>query len=84
MSRPLTCIHRSKGLCPECRTEFEADPCAWYEFGNHPQGIANWQALQNEIAQDWAAEQARLDAEPAAMEANQDAAPKDAWDEIPF
>jgi hypothetical protein len=46
----LNCIHCDHGLCPDCRADFEADQEAWYEFGNHPAGIANWKRLLEEIA----------------------------------
>jgi hypothetical protein len=44
-----TCIHQSEGLCPTCQADHDEDPLAWAEFGNHPQGIANWHALQAEL-----------------------------------
>lgn len=50
----LNCIHAESGLCPNCRADYEEDPGAWLEFGRNPQGIANWQALQEEIAADQA------------------------------
>jgi hypothetical protein len=40
----LTCIHAANGLCPDCEADYDYDPIAWVEFGNHPQGIANWEA----------------------------------------
>lgn len=46
-----TCIHRQSGLCPDCQADFDADPMAWIEFGNHPQGLARWQDLQEEMKQ---------------------------------
>ncbi len=50
---PTPCIHGDgKGLCPACQHDFDEDPSAWEEFGRHPQGLANWQALQAEIAAD--------------------------------
>lgn len=50
-SEYMTCIHQESGLCPECQAEWEADPSAWIEYGNHPRGIANWQRTQAEIAE---------------------------------
>lgn len=52
MSDDLTCIHQPGGLCPACREDFEADPSAWLEFGDHPAGRANWRALLDDIAAD--------------------------------
>lgn len=46
----LTCIHAESGLCPACQAEYDEDPRAYLEFGDHPQGIANWKALQEEMA----------------------------------
>lgn len=46
----LTCSHQSAGLCPACRADFDTDPDAWLEFGEYPQGRANWAALQAEMA----------------------------------
>ena len=45
-----TCIHQAKGLCADCRLEYETDPGSWREFGRHAQGEANWRALQEEMA----------------------------------
>jgi hypothetical protein len=42
---PLTCIHRTTGLCPACREEYLADPSAWLEYGHHAAGLENWQRL---------------------------------------
>lgn len=44
-----TCIHQADGLCPDCLESFQADPNAWIEYGDHPQGIANWQRLLAEM-----------------------------------
>lgn len=46
----MTCIHADKGLCPACQAEHDGDPMAYWEFGDHPEGIARWQALRAEIA----------------------------------
>lgn len=51
MARHLTCIHAVSGLCVACLEEFAEDPMAFAEFGNHPAGIANFAALQAEIAE---------------------------------
>ncbi len=48
---PPPCIHTNgTGLCAACQAGFEYDPQAYFEFGDHPQGLANWQAVQEEIA----------------------------------
>ena len=44
------CNHRIDGLCPACQADHDEDPSAWEEYGNHPQGQANWQALLDDIA----------------------------------
>lgn len=67
------CIHSTAGLCPKCQEEYDADPGAWSEYGDHPEGIKRWQALQDEIEQD-----------RRRMEAAQDGTPPDAWDNLPF
>jgi hypothetical protein len=46
------CIHVAHGLCRNCLDEYLEDPQAWEEFGDHPQGIANWRALEDEIARE--------------------------------
>lgn len=45
----LTCIHQFRGLCECCQADYDEDPAAWVEFGNHPRGIANWEALRAEL-----------------------------------
>lgn len=52
----LTCIHALLGLCAECKDDYDEDPSAYFEFGDHPHGIANWKRLQDEIAADRPAE----------------------------
>jgi hypothetical protein len=37
------------GLCPACAADYDADPTAWLEYGDHPAGIAAWKALQEEM-----------------------------------
>ena len=43
----LTCIHQQQagatGLCRRCQDDYDEDPDAWWEFGDHPAGIARWQ-----------------------------------------
>ena len=52
----LTCVHTATGLCPACRTEWEADPRAFEEFGLHTAGIARWRELLEEMEGDRLAE----------------------------
>jgi hypothetical protein len=56
----LTCIHSKMGLCESCQADYDADPAAWVEYGDHPAGIAAWQALQEEMDR----EMGRARAEP--------------------
>lgn len=44
------CVHVERGLCGKCWDEYDADPSAYIEFGDHEQGIANWKAEQELIA----------------------------------
>jgi hypothetical protein len=64
----ITCIHAEQGLCPGCQEAWEADPQAFLEYGDHPDGLERWRALQAELldgaAADRAAE-ARRAAEPS-------------------
>lgn len=47
------CIHSPAGrICGDCRADYEGDPSAWFEYGDHPEGVVNWQRLQAEIEQD--------------------------------
>lgn len=46
----LTCIHAQAGLCPNCQAQYDYDPDSYWEFGDHQEGIARWQALQEELA----------------------------------
>lgn len=39
------CIHTKEGFCPDCQESFDADPDAWWEFGEHPEGIARWESF---------------------------------------
>ncbi len=69
----MTCIHTTEGLCPTCKSEYNVDPLAYIEFGQHPEGIRRWQ--EERAAQEaWYTEQN----ERAARErfpANNDAIP---------
>lgn len=50
------CIHAPHGgLCPDCQGEYDTDPEAWYEFGDHPEGIERTRELEAEMAR-WRAE----------------------------
>ena len=50
---PPACIHGDgQSLCPSCQADYDYDPSAYVEFGEHPQGIANWRDLQEQIAAD--------------------------------
>lgn len=55
-AKRLTCIHAVKGLCDTCQADYDTDPAAYIEFGDHPQGIANWKAEQARI-EEWNAAQ---------------------------
>lgn len=68
----MTCIHRESGLCPACQADFDADPEAWVEFGDHPAGIERWEALQAELR------------EGARDEARQTERHEQAYPDIPF
>lgn len=50
----ITCIHvvDGVGLCQQCADDYDEDPTAYMEFGDHPDGVKRWQE-----------EQARIDAE---------------------
>lgn len=53
MIDPTTCIHRESGLCPDCCQAYEEDPEAWYEFGDHTDGIARSKAQDEEIRREY-------------------------------
>lgn len=67
----LTCVHAAAGLCPACLADYEEDPLAWLEYGDHPSGVRR----SAELAAELAAEVAQTP--PAARPAAGD-------DEIPF
>jgi hypothetical protein len=47
---PPACIHHPAfGLCRECQADFDADPAAYAEYGDHPAGIAASKALRAEM-----------------------------------
>jgi len=52
----LTCVHAEQGLCPQCQADYDQDPEGYLEMGDHPAGLANYQQLLNEMAE----EQARV------------------------
>lgn len=37
------------GLCERCQADYDEDPSSYLEFGDYPQGIANWNALKEEM-----------------------------------
>lgn len=43
------CIHSDSGLCEACQADYDEDPAAWIEFGDHIAGLAAWKALQKEM-----------------------------------
>lgn len=48
----MHCIHDENGLCPACHDDYQADPAAWIEYGDHADGLDNWQRTKDEIAAD--------------------------------
>lgn len=56
-----TCIHAVDGLCPPCLKQFQDDPDRWIKFGNHPDGLARWNAC-------WEAMEAQAMEEEAARQ----------------
>ncbi len=63
---PVPCIHSHDGrsLCAACQEEYDIDPSAYDEFGQHPAGIENFRHLEEEIAADAAREAALPPGEP--------------------
>lgn len=47
----ITCVHAAAGLCPQCRADFDEDPQAYLEYGDHPAGLERYRALLEEMAQ---------------------------------
>lgn len=49
----MDCIHQIKinqsGLCPECQEEYDYDPQSYIEYGDHPEGLKNWNHLLDEM-----------------------------------
>jgi hypothetical protein len=60
---PPPCIHAASGLCPDCRDAYEEDPSGYLDYGDHPAGLARWQALQAEIAADSASPESRAESQ---------------------
>lgn len=58
MEDQLTCIHRSHGLCESCGRDYEADPSAWEEFGDHPDGLRR-RAAEEALVAAWEEERRR-------------------------
>jgi hypothetical protein len=50
-----TCLHTTSGLCPACQADYDADPEAWLDYGDHPAGVARTLALWAELAAEQAA-----------------------------
>ena len=48
----VTCIHSANGLCRTCQAEYDADPDAYIEFGQHPAGEARWKEELEKAAND--------------------------------
>lgn len=50
----MTCIHHLRagadGLCPACRADYDEDPAAWLEYGDHADGLNRWYGLLDEMA----------------------------------
>ena len=64
MRCPYTCIHADSGLCDTCQADWDYDPDSYAEFGDHPEGLARWRALQEEMT----AEAARIAALPSEVD----------------
>lgn len=48
---PPPCIHGDgTNLCADCQADYDYDPLAYVEYGNHPDGIERWRELQAEMA----------------------------------
>lgn len=57
---PPACIHGDGlSLCQACQAEYETDPTAYLEFGEHPAGQAAW-AAEVATMSAWEAEQKLL------------------------
>ncbi len=50
----LTCIHllavHADGLCPSCEEDYNTDPSAWIEFGDHTEGLRRLKIITDGIA----------------------------------
>jgi hypothetical protein len=56
----ITCVHVAAGLCKSCQAEYDEDPSAYWEYGDHPAGLARWRDLCAEIAAEVASMNARI------------------------
>lgn len=57
---PPPCIHTNgAGLCASCQAGYDYDPSAYLEFGDHPEGLANWKREQEMMLDDIAEMEAR-------------------------
>jgi hypothetical protein len=48
----LHCIHQEHGLCASCRAEYDEDPTAWLEYGEHEEGVQRWEEAE-EAMREW-------------------------------
>lgn len=48
----LTCVHCRAGLCEACLREYLDDPQAFWDYGHHPEGLARWRRLEEELRRD--------------------------------
>ena len=58
-SSGLTCIHCERGLCEACQDAFDEDEEAFREYGDTPEGIANWEKFKAEMDAEAAADRQR-------------------------
>jgi len=49
---PTNCIHCTDGLCKKCQAEYDEDPSAWLEYGQHEQGERNWKQRHELMGED--------------------------------
>lgn len=46
------CIHQERGLCPACQADYDQDPQAFEEYGDHPAGLERWNRELQDILAD--------------------------------
>lgn len=63
---PTPCIHSPDGveLCGDCLEQFEIDPAAYDEFGDHPEGLRRWNQEREAMAKFYAEMEAQPRYEP--------------------